>query len=60
MAEVESGAIVELPAVSKWLTENGFAHEFLGLDHQGVPILKVERDYLPPFAAASMPMVSTT
>ncbi len=54
MAEIESGAIapVEIPAVSKWLTDNGFAHEFLGLDHQGVPILKVERDYLLPFAAA--------
>ena len=29
--------------VSQWLTNNGFEHEFLGLDKQGVPILKVER-----------------
>lgn len=50
----QEGAIapVELPPVAKWLSENGFAHEFLGLDHQGVPMLKVQREYLLPFAAA--------
>jgi len=57
MAEIETNesnaiAPVELPPVSQWLTENGFAHEFMGLDHQGVPILKVQRDYLLPFATA--------
>jgi NAD(P)H-quinone oxidoreductase subunit J len=39
-------------AVSKWLNENGFDHEFIGVDHLNVPILKVGRDYLFPFASA--------
>ncbi|MFN3361035.1 MAG: NAD(P)H-quinone oxidoreductase subunit J [Pseudanabaenaceae cyanobacterium] len=53
MSEVqEGGAIVTRPAVSEWLQQNGFDHEFLGLDHQGVPILKVQREYLLPFATA--------
>lgn len=52
MAEVEE-SLVETPnKVSGWLTENGFSHEFLGLDHQNVPILKVDREYLIPFATA--------
>jgi len=48
------GAIApaEIPEVSRWLTSNGFTHEYLGLDHQGVPILKVDREYLLPFATA--------
>ena len=35
--------------VSEWLTSNGFEHEFLGLDKQGVPILKIDRQFLLPF-----------
>jgi NAD(P)H-quinone oxidoreductase subunit J len=34
------------------LVKDGFAHEFLGRDHLGVEILKVERDVLIPFATA--------
>lgn len=52
MAEEIPMAIATADKVSSWLTENGFSHEFLGNDHQGVPILKVERDYLIPFATA--------
>lgn len=48
----ESSAIATTDKTSGWLTENGFNHEFLGLDHQGVPMLKVEREYLLPFATA--------
>ncbi len=48
----ESGSLIATNSISAWLTENGFGHEFLGLDHQGVPILKVEREYLLPFATA--------
>jgi NAD(P)H-quinone oxidoreductase subunit J len=39
-------------SVSKWLNDNGFDHELMGMDHQNIPILKVERDYLFPFASA--------
>lgn len=45
-------AIAPTEKVSCWLTENGFNHEFLGNDHQGVPMLKVDREYLIPFATA--------
>lgn len=48
----ETSAITPTSAVSEWLTSNGFVHEALGVDHQGVPILKVGRDYLIPFATA--------
>ncbi len=48
----EVGAIAPTNKISEWLTSNGFEHEFLGLDHQNVPILKVNRDYLIPFATA--------
>jgi NAD(P)H-quinone oxidoreductase subunit J len=53
MAEAEQSqeSLVKNP-ISGWLTDNGFAHELLGLDHQQVPILKVEREYLLPFATA--------
>lgn len=44
--------IVEAGKISRWLTENGFEHESLGADHQGVEILKVDRDFLIPFATA--------
>lgn len=48
----ETSAIATTSAVSEWLVANGFEHEFLGLDHQGVPVLKVDRDFLLPFATA--------
>lgn len=46
------GTIAPLPEISNWLTTNGFSHEYLGLDHLGVPMLKVDREYLLPFATA--------
>lgn len=48
----EPAAIVEAGKVSQWLTENGFEHEALSRDHQGVEILKVDREFLIPFATA--------
>ncbi|MEN9217606.1 MAG: NAD(P)H-quinone oxidoreductase subunit J, partial [Gloeomargarita sp. DG_2_bins_126] len=45
-------APVEVGAVSRWLTAQGFAHRFLGRDHQGVEILQVEREVLLPIATA--------
>ena len=45
MAKSEA-PIIEAGKVSKWLTENGFDHEFLEPDHQGVEIIKVNRDFL--------------
>ncbi|GAB4340827.1 MAG: NAD(P)H-quinone oxidoreductase subunit J [Leptolyngbyaceae cyanobacterium] len=44
--------IVEAGKTSKWLTENGFDHEFLGRDASGVEMLKVDRDFLVPIATA--------
>ncbi|MGQ9872585.1 NAD(P)H-quinone oxidoreductase subunit J [Leptodesmis sp.] len=44
--------IVEAGKTSKWLTENGFDHEFLGRDASGVEVLKVDRDFLVPIATA--------
>ncbi len=48
----QESAIQEVGPLSKRLTQDGFAHEFLGADHTGVEILKVERDVLLPFATA--------
>ncbi len=48
----ETGSLVSQNPVSRWLAENGFEHELLGEDRQGVPILKVEREYLLPFMTA--------
>jgi NAD(P)H-quinone oxidoreductase subunit J len=48
----EAAPIVEAGKVSSWLTENGFDHEALEKDHQGVEILKVDRDFLLPIATA--------
>lgn len=48
----DSGAIAEAGPVSQWLTENGFEHEFLERDHLGIETLKVEREFLIPFATA--------
>lgn len=44
--------IVEAGKTSRWLTENGFEHEVMESDHQGVEILKVDRDFLLPIATA--------
>ncbi len=52
MAEESEGQIVAPGKVSKWLTENGFDHEFLGPDHQGVEIIKVAPSVLMPIATA--------
>lgn len=49
----ESAApIVEAGKTSSWLTENGFEHELLELDKRGVEVIKVDRDFLVPFATA--------
>ncbi|MBD2346759.1 NAD(P)H-quinone oxidoreductase subunit J [Anabaena subtropica] len=45
-------AIVPSGATSQWLTENGFAHESLAADKNGVEIIKVEADFLLPIATA--------
>jgi NAD(P)H-quinone oxidoreductase subunit J len=47
-----SDVVVASSSISTWLAENGFQHEFLGFDHQSVPIIKVDREVLLPFAAA--------
>lgn len=52
MAETSEDQIVEPGKVSKWLTENGFEHDFLSLDHLGVEIIKVESSVLIPIATA--------
>lgn len=50
---VESEApIIQAGKVSQWLSQSGFEHESLGPDHQGVEILKVDRDFLLPTAMA--------
>jgi len=48
----EASQLVEAGKVSRWLTENGFEHEAMELDHQGVEIIKVDRNYLLPLATA--------
>jgi NAD(P)H-quinone oxidoreductase subunit J len=45
-------AIVPAGKVSKWLTDNGFDHEFLGLDASGIELLKIDRELLLPFSTA--------
>ncbi len=45
-------AIVPSGPISKWLSENGFAHESLEADKNGVEIIKVEPDFLLPIATA--------
>ncbi|RMF24789.1 MAG: NADH-quinone oxidoreductase subunit C, partial [Cyanobacteria bacterium J083] len=44
--------IVPAGVVSSWLTDNGFAHENLPVDHLGIEIIKVEPDFLLPIATA--------
>ncbi|MFM7448453.1 MAG: NAD(P)H-quinone oxidoreductase subunit J [Leptolyngbyaceae cyanobacterium] len=45
-------AIAEAGKTSKWLTSNGFEHEFLELDASGIEVIKVDADFLIPFATA--------
>ncbi|MCH4903943.1 NAD(P)H-quinone oxidoreductase subunit J [Cylindrospermopsis raciborskii CHAB3438] len=55
MADVESQAeskLVPAGQVSTWLTENGFDHESLSPDVNGVEIIKVASDFLLPTATA--------
>jgi NAD(P)H-quinone oxidoreductase subunit J len=51
-AEANAAPIVEAGKVSRWLTENGFEHEALEADKQGVEVIKVAPDFLLPFATA--------
>jgi NAD(P)H-quinone oxidoreductase subunit J len=51
-SQAAAAPIVEAGKVSSWLTENGFDHEALAPDKQGVEIIKVDRDFLIPFATA--------
>jgi len=48
----EEQSPVEAGKVSKWLTENEFAHEALEADHSGVEVIKVESDFLLPICTA--------
>lgn len=48
----ETAPIVEAGKTSKWLTQNGFEHESLGLDASGAEMIKVEPELLIPFATA--------
>jgi len=55
VADVESQAeskLVPAGQVSTWLTENGFDHESLSPDVNGVEIIKVASDFLLPTATA--------
>ncbi|MCL1466776.1 NAD(P)H-quinone oxidoreductase subunit J [Argonema galeatum A003/A1] len=52
MNVAEESQLVEAGIVSRWLTENGFDHEVLEADHQGVEIIKVESDFLIPLCTA--------
>jgi NAD(P)H-quinone oxidoreductase subunit J len=45
-------AIVEAGKTSKWLTSQGFDHDFEGLDADGIELLKIDRELLLPFATA--------
>ncbi|MBN3927494.1 MAG: NAD(P)H-quinone oxidoreductase subunit J [Nostoc sp.] len=45
-------SLVQAGKVSQWLTENGFDHEFLAPDKNGVEIIKVAADFLLPTATA--------
>ncbi len=52
MTDQTEAPIVEAGKVSQWLNSNGFAHEYLGPDHLGVEIIKVDRDFLIPISTA--------
>jgi NAD(P)H-quinone oxidoreductase subunit J len=45
-------SLVKAGKVSQWLTENGFDHEILPADVNGVEIIKVEPDFLLPISTA--------
>ncbi|MBD2137552.1 NAD(P)H-quinone oxidoreductase subunit J [Anabaena sp. FACHB-1237] len=49
---VKEEAVVKAGKVSQWLAENGFSHEFLELDANGVEIIKVAKDFLLPTSTA--------
>ncbi|MTJ09786.1 NAD(P)H-quinone oxidoreductase subunit J [Anabaena sp. UHCC 0204] len=49
---VEETSLVQAGKVSQWLAENGFDHEFLELDANGVEIIKVAADFLLPISTA--------
>lgn len=49
---VETAAIVEAGKISKWLSENGFDHQSQGVDASGVEVLRVDPEFLIPFATA--------
>jgi NAD(P)H-quinone oxidoreductase subunit J len=51
-AITQDSPIQEVGLLSRRLSQDGFAHESLGVDHLGVEMLKVERDMLIPFATA--------
>ncbi len=48
----QAAPIVEAGKTSKWLTENGFEHEFLANDASGVETIKVDAELLIPFCTA--------
>ena len=48
----EEQSIVKAGEVSQWLTENGFDHDSLEADHEGVEVIKVEPDFLLPLSTA--------
>ncbi|MCY7321250.1 MAG: NAD(P)H-quinone oxidoreductase subunit J [Phormidesmis sp. CAN_BIN36] len=50
--ETEAASIVEAGKTSKWLTQNGFEHEFLGRDASGTEMIKVDAELLIPFSTA--------
>ena len=51
-SDAAESAIIEAGEVSTWLTEQGFGHEAMERDHLGIEILKVEPQFLLPFATA--------
>ncbi|KGF72037.1 NADH dehydrogenase [Neosynechococcus sphagnicola sy1] len=48
----ENAPLVEAGKVSRWLTENGFDNQALGVDHLGIEMIYVDRDFLIPIATA--------
>ncbi len=50
--ETEAAPIIEAGKTSKWLTQNGFEHEFLGRDASGTEMIKVDAELLIPFSTA--------
>jgi NAD(P)H-quinone oxidoreductase subunit J len=48
----EEAKIIPAGQVSQWLTENGFDHESLEADVNGIEIIKVAADFLLPTATA--------